>query len=263
VDQGFSTEIFNDERIKRILRGAARKYGKTPIRERLEITKDILRSLLLHLNFTHDDINLRAAFCTAFAGFLRMGEFTWSSWDQQSSIYRLTRSSVQFVNEGVILHLPASKTDPFRKGVSIPLSSSNDETCPVTALRTLFHRYPKPPSSPLFSRLCGPFNRQWALRKISQGLLFAGINPKGFTGHSFRRGAANSAFKAGISKADIMRMGRWKSDSIDRYFSAATTTTHLFSLSKQLHANPDPSTPAPSHSHSHRPTPTRRMPHRA
>ena len=166
-----------------------------------------------------------------------MGEFTWSSWDHESFIYRLSRGSVQFVNKGVILHLPASKTDPFWKGVSIPLSPSNDGTCSMTALCTLFQHYPKPTSSPLFSRLCGPFDRQWALRKISQALLFAGLNPKGYTGHSFCCGAANSALNAGISKADIMRMGQWKSDSIHWYFSATATTTHLFSLSNSFMLN--------------------------
>lgn len=115
IDRGFATNIFNDERIKRILRGAARKYGKNPVRERLEITKDILRPLLQNLCITHDDINLRAGFCTTFAGFLRMGEFTWSSRDHQSFIHHLSRGSVQFVNGGVILHLPASKMDPFAK----------------------------------------------------------------------------------------------------------------------------------------------------
>jgi hypothetical protein len=170
-----------------------------------------------------------------------MGEFTWSSWDHQSAVQRLSRGSVQFVHNGVLLQLPASKSDPFRKGVSIPLSPSGDSICPVAALHNLFDRYPKPASAPLFCRLCGPFDRAWALRKVSQALLFAGINPTGFTGHSFRRGAANSALKAGIARTDIMKMGRWKSDSIDRYFSVAGNNALLFSLSKQLHANPGPS----------------------
>ena len=73
IDQGYSTEIFN-ECIKRILRGAARKYGNKSKRERLEITKKILEAILQNLGPTHDDVNLRAAFCTAFAGFLHMGE---------------------------------------------------------------------------------------------------------------------------------------------------------------------------------------------
>src|SRR5579859_4513208 len=77
-------------------------------------------------------------------------------------------------------------------------------------------------------------------RKLRQALLFVGINPAGFSGHSFHRGAANSALKAGISREDIMKMGRWKSDSVDRYFSLTTANKLLFSLSTQLHAKPGP-----------------------
>ena len=95
----------------------------------------------------------------------------------ESPIQKLSCGSIRFVNDGVLLQLPASKSDPFRRGVSIPLSPSHDSLCPVTALRDLIHRYPKPPSAPLFCRLHGPFDRTWVLRKISQALLFAGINP--------------------------------------------------------------------------------------
>lgn len=43
-------------------------------RKRLEITKEILEAILQNLSSTLDDVNLRAAFCTAFAGFIRMGD---------------------------------------------------------------------------------------------------------------------------------------------------------------------------------------------
>src|SRR5579859_6665568 len=76
-------------------------------------------------------------------------------WDDQSHIQYLSRSSVQFVHDGVLLQLLASKTDPFRKGIVIPLSPSGDATCPVLALRELFNRYPTSPSAPLFSRSYG------------------------------------------------------------------------------------------------------------
>jgi hypothetical protein len=67
-----------------------------------------------------------------------------------------------------------------------------------------------------------------------------GINPAGFSGHFFHGGAANSALKAGILREDIMKMGRWKSDSVNRYFSLTMAKKLLFSLSTQLHAKPGP-----------------------
>ena len=40
-------------------------------------------------------------------------------------------------------------------------------------------RYLKASSAPLFDRLFGPFDRKWALRKISQALLLQASIPKG------------------------------------------------------------------------------------
>jgi hypothetical protein len=163
--------------------------------------------------------NICTALCTAFVEFLHIGEFTWPTWNNQSFLQSLSRESIQFVRDGVILQLPASKTGPFRKGMSIPLSPLGKIICPVSALRTFVKPYPRPATSPLFSRLIGPFDRKWVLGKLRQALLFAGVNAAGFSGHSFRRGAANSPLKAGISREGIMKMGRWKCDSVDRYFS--------------------------------------------
>jgi hypothetical protein len=80
VDLRLSTTVFDDETLKRIIRGAKRQYGISSIRHRKDITKEILISMLTHRHNTHDDINIRAAFCTAFVAFLRLGEFTWDTW---------------------------------------------------------------------------------------------------------------------------------------------------------------------------------------
>ena len=148
-----------------MLRGAAYKYGKHPRRERFEITKEVLQAILRNLCLNHDDVNLYAAFCVAFAGFLRVGEFTWSHWDSQSFLYKLSRGSIQFIPDRVLLLLPASKIDPFQKGISIPLSTSGDSTCPVSALCCLFTHYPQPATAPLFSYSYSLFDRSWVLRK--------------------------------------------------------------------------------------------------
>ena len=75
IDRGMDSLIFNDERIKRIIKGAKRVIGTAPPRPRKEITKDILLAILPHLNKeTYDDLNIYAAFCTAFAAFLRCGD---------------------------------------------------------------------------------------------------------------------------------------------------------------------------------------------
>jgi hypothetical protein len=242
------TTAFNDERIKRIIKGAKRVIGTAPPRPRKEITKDILVAILSHLNKdTYDDLNIYAAFCTAFAAFLRCGEFTWDSWKADSHLFYLSRSSVQFHENSVTLALPSSKTDPYRQGTWIPLARSSDIACPVTALSLLFTRYPsRSPSDPLFSRTLGTFNQSWVISRLHSTLLAAGIDPTSFSGHSFRRGAANTAAAAGIPTAGIMELGRWKSDAVNRYFSTDTIQSNRLHLSQQLHSQPGPSTSSPA-----------------
>jgi integrase len=83
------------------------------------------------------------------------------------------------------------------------------------------------------------------VEKLHYLLLAVGVDPSGFSGHSFRRGAASTAMAVGIPYDDIMRLGRWKSNSIDRYFSDMALQQNLISLSKQLHSQPGPSASTP------------------
>ncbi|TMC15853.1 MAG: hypothetical protein E6J34_20850, partial [Chloroflexi bacterium] len=83
----------------------------------------------------------------------------------------------------------------------------------------LVSRFPGKPSDPLFSRLARPFNHTWVIDRLHCLLRDAKFDPTNFSGHSFRRGAASTALEAGLSVHDIMQLGRWKSDSVQRYFS--------------------------------------------
>ena len=63
------------------------------------------------------------------------------------------------------LSLPASKTDPFRQGVTILIASADDEACPVVALRRLVNDFPASAHAPLFDMGVG-FLRQWVTQKL-------------------------------------------------------------------------------------------------
>jgi len=76
IEGGFPTDAFDDPRITRVIKGSLRIQGTRPIRQRLDITKDVLLAIVNTLPVDHDGINLRAAFCVAFAAFLRPSEFT-------------------------------------------------------------------------------------------------------------------------------------------------------------------------------------------
>ena len=155
-----------------------------------------------------------------------------------SFLSHISRGAVQFTSNGVLLHLPKSKTDQFRQGKNIAISPANDAACPVAALQLLFQKYPRSDTEPLFSRTLGPFNKQWIAEKLTSTLLKAGHDPTTYSGHSFRRGAANSAIAAGIPIDDVKKMGRWKSNAVEKYLTQASADTLLFAANKRLQLAP-------------------------
>jgi hypothetical protein len=129
----------------------------------------------------------------------------------------------------VILTLPASKVDQFHIGVEIYLAQSPlSPLCPVTALRALFAHYPASPHAPLFIRSFNqPFDKSFFIRVMHHLLLDAGISTAGYSGHSLRKGAAVTADCNGISRHDIKRLGRWKSDAVDVYIDERQKPDHI------------------------------------
>ena len=240
IQLGYDITAFNDLRIDLVLRGGKRLYGEGEKRLRLPLTAPILLRIINQIGDDHDGVNLKAALCVAFAGFLRSGKFTW---DKTSGLCLARRHVVIHPNSAAIT-LPSSKTDPFHRGVSILLAASpSSPLCPVRALRDLFTRFPRNPSYPLFSRTFGPFSRQYLVEKIKEMLLRAGIPTAGFSGHSLRKGAAVSAAANGISRDDVKLLGRWKSDAVDIYINEINLADHthkMLQLNSKLHYFPLP-----------------------
>ena len=114
-----------------------------------------------------------------------MGEFTWARGELNADFqnWYITRGSVLLSEDRLQLSLPASKTDPFRQGVTLTIAATG-----VTD----------------------------SLRQTLKELVFSG----NYSGHSFRRGVATSARETGLSDAEIQLLGRWKSDAYKLYIQA-------------------------------------------
>jgi len=159
LDLGIECMAFIDPRLERTLSGIKQNHSETDRRQRTPLTRLYLLTILNTLGHTsYDNVVLRAAFTQAFAGFLRVGEFTYRQTDLDTGNafcnWFLTKSISLLIAGGahLELNLPASKTAPFRHGIQLTMAASHYAGCPVMAVKSLIqidsHR---PAHAPLFS----------------------------------------------------------------------------------------------------------------
>lgn len=95
-------EVFHHLTLERVIQGIRQLRGKPETKERLSITRSILLRILATLDVeTLRGATFYAAFCLAFAGFLRIREFTWSEadWQKDFKQWYMTRASIIIKND--------------------------------------------------------------------------------------------------------------------------------------------------------------------
>ena len=186
-----------------LLKGVKReqaKHNPESTRSRLPITPEIIRSLRSELYkepTKWNNIMLWAACCTCFFGFLRSGEITVPSQKEYDSSAHLSNGDVTFDSQHTPsmaqINIKASKTDPFRKGVTICVGRTNNDLCPVAALAayTTIRGSNEGPFFVLENQT--PLTREQFVKMTKEKLTAAGVDSSRYSGHSFRIGAATTA----------------------------------------------------------------------
>ena len=197
-----------------------------------------IRSFLAKASHDYDHIMLWAACGLAFFGFLRCIEFTVPTQDTFDEAVHLSYKDISVDNwhnpQLISIRIKQSKTDPFRKGVTLMLSKTDKSVCPVTALLPyLAVRGSK--QGPLFLMA----NQQYLIPPLFRSSLFhilrgIGISTQEYNTHSFQIGAATSAKAAGISDLHIKMLGRWQSDAYQSYIITPPPPEDLAKFSKLL-----------------------------
>ena len=130
------------------------------------------------------------------------------------------------------MRLKQSKTDPFRRGVSIYLGRTQTDLCPVVAILAYIAVLPAV-NGPLGVFKDGSFlTRDGLVSAIQRALTSAGIDTTGFSGHSFRIRAATTAAVVGVEASTIKMIGRWESSAYQRYLRTPRET--LAAISTRL-----------------------------
>ena len=119
--------------------------------------------------------------------------------------------TVMFVN------IKASKTDPFRKGVTLSLGRTYCLLCPVAAMAAYFQVRGTDPGPAFRFKDGEPLTRRKFVDYLKRGLMAAGIDHKKYNSHSFRIGAATTAAAKGLEDSIIKTLGRWESSAYLRY----------------------------------------------
>ena len=168
--------------------------------------------------------------------FLRSGEITVPDQSSYDPSVHLSYNDIAVDNSRwpttIQVRIKASKTDPFRHGVTVYVGRTDTSLCPVTALLNyLIIRGSTP--GPLFHfHNSKPLTKSNFTAKFREYLTLAGVDCTTYSGHSFRIGAASTAAAKGIPDSVIQTLGRWKSSAYLSYVRIAPEK--LAALSKQL-----------------------------
>jgi integrase len=148
---------------------------------------------------------------------LRVSEYTSPTQQRYDPTINLTPGDITFTDNFRILciRLKASKTDPFRLGVTVRLGATNDDYCPVLAMAQYLAARPQVPG-PVFVFRDSTYLTRCDINNLLTNSL---AHLTQISTHSFRKGGASHYLRAGMPENIIQLLGRWRSDAYKIYIS--------------------------------------------
>ncbi len=136
---------------------------------------------------------------------------------RRSELVAMLWEHVTFVQQGVEILIPRSKTDQEGTGTVCAIPYGNPVLCPVTALYR-WHEESDLSTGPVFrqilkgNKITDHGISSNSVNKIIKSLAITCQLPQAeqYSGHSLRRGFATTASQKGASFGAIMRQGRWR-----------------------------------------------------
>lgn len=200
------------ELVRTIMRGIKRSKG-TAQRQVAPITKGRLLAMIATCDEGLQGLRDRALLLLGFSAALR-----------RSELVAISYRHLEFVPEGVILHIPKSKTDQEGNGRKIGVPYARGDTCPVQALLNYLsaaHIQDGPvfrPSANHDKLAVTQLTSASVALIVKARASKAGFDPDQFSGHSLRAGFATSAAQTGVSYWAIAKQTGHKTQAaINRY----------------------------------------------
>lgn len=208
----------HSELVKATLHGIRRINGKAQRRVKPALLRDV-QCMVDGLQGTKG-LRDKALLLIGFAGAFR-----------RSELVSIQIDDLDFVDEGLVIHLRRGKTDQVGKGRDIAIPFVRGKYCPVKAINAwlnfsgivegaLFRRVSRY-GQVLEHGLSGPS----VALIVKQHAESSGLDASQFSGHSLRAGFVTSAAKSGVSSIKICQQtGHQSEEVMRRYFR----DSHLF-----------------------------------
>jgi integrase len=214
VSQGF-TDPAKTDLVRTVLRGVRRVKGSAQ-RQAAPLLKADVLTIMSQMHGIKGDRD-RALILLGFAGALR-----------RSELAALDFADIEFVREGLVIHLRRSKTDQLGEGRKIGVPLGRTSACPVKAVEKWLG-VSKIASGPVFRSINrGGGVGQSQLSPQSIALILkdyaktVGLNPANISGHSLRSGLVTSAIQAGVAVHKIQQQtGHRSVEMLARYIRDA------------------------------------------
>lgn len=224
ASQGWSGHMSQLWGVQQALLGLCR--SGTGVVRKLPITPFILMKVLSVLRLANDiEVMLFTAMLVAFAAFLRKANVCASSTSVTHVQRSLLRKDVQVDLQQycLVITLRFMKNAQFADAVHkvVVAGCHGHPLDPVHWWCQYVERVPAAAEAAAFGFMSGgvyvPLVHAQFVRLVKALISRAGIDASGFSGHSFRRGAATFSFLVGLPEALIKELGAWRSQVYQVY----------------------------------------------
>ncbi|MCF8567993.1 tyrosine-type recombinase/integrase [Alicyclobacillus tolerans] len=200
--------------VRAVWRGIRRDRGVMPQPKDALLANDIRKMVSSIDTKTLRGLRDRAVILVGYAGAFR-----------RSELVSIDLEDVEFREDGMVITLRRSKTDPDGEGRRIAIVyGRNPETCPIRALKTWMDEA-WVLDGPVFRKVNKSDNvesrrltDQAVAMIVKRCAVQIGLDPDKFAGHSLRSGFATQAAMNGTTEPDIMRQtGHRSLTTVRRY----------------------------------------------
>jgi len=214
-----------DYSYKLLLKGIARTNPHEEV-QALPITPTVLLRMHAVMDLTKSfDRALWAAFLLGFYLFARKSNLVPPSQHAYDFKRHLARGDIHISDVGLVVLIKWSKTiQAGERHILVPvLEVPGSPLCPRAAFVALINGTPAHGNAPAFvyssPQGLSTLTYSTFVSSLKHLLNKAGLDCKGYSGHSFRRGGASFAFQAGVPGELIQLHGDWRSDAYLRYLT--------------------------------------------